>query len=442
MRYLIIGSGAAGISAAESIREVDPAGEILIYSREKAGFYSRPGLAYVLTGEIPESQLFPYSRGYFQSNQFQLIHERVTAIKPDFKQILVSGNRSVQYDRLLLAMGSTAITPKIPGIGLEGVVKLDDIEDARHIQRRMRKTRSAVVVGGGITALEIVEGLVSRKIKTHFLLRKDRYWSGVLDPIESQIVLSRLKHEGVILHFDSEVKAIVGRKNQVESVLTMDGLEIPCELVAIAIGIRPNIEIAQKAGLQSDRGILVDQYLQTSSPDIYAAGDVTQIHNPQTNQSSLNILWAPARIEGRIAGGNMAGRRIAYQERYPMNVTRLAGLTTTIIGSVGGGRDPDEDLLTISRGDSETWRHIPDAVIAQEDFEINRIRLVIGERHILGALIMGDQSLSRYVQRLIADHIDISPIKDRLIQPGADIAGLIARFSQGTKQPHDAHRKQ
>lgn len=122
-----------------------------------------------------------------------------------------------------------------------------------------------------------------------------------------------------------------------------------------------------------------------------------------------------------------------------MNVTRLAGLTTTIIGSVGRGREPDEDLLTISRGDSETWRHIPDAVIAQEDFEVNRIRLVIGERHILGALIMGDQSLSKAIQRLIAEQIDITPIKQRLLQTGADVAGLIARFSRETRTADGAH---
>lgn len=433
MRYIIVGSGAAGVSAAESIRGIDPKGEIIIFTQEKEGFYSRPGLAYLLTGEIPESQLFPADPDYFKTNNIELRHKSVIGLEPEQKLVRITGNQSIRYDRLLLAMGSSAVKPDYPGINLEGVVKLDNLEDARDILKKVRKVRSAVVVGGGITALEIVEGLVARKIQTHFFLRKDRYWSSVLDQTESQIVLSRLKHEGVVLHFQTELKRIIGRKNRVAGVITTSGEEISCDMVAVAVGVRPNIRLANEAGLDVDRGILVDEHMQTSGKHIYAAGDVTQIYNPNTGLSSLNILWAPARMEGKIAGENMAGRSSSYRENYPMNVTRLAGLTTTIIGSVGRGRDADEDLITISRGDSESWRHIPDAIVAQEDFDVNRIRLVVGEKHILGALIMGDQTLSRPIQQLISSQVDISPIRNKLIQPGADIASIITTFRQKKK---------
>jgi len=164
-------------------------------------------------------------------------------------------------------------------------------------------------------------------------------------------------------------------------------------MVAGAIGIRPRTELAISAGLLVDRGILVNEYLQTSTPDIFAAGDVAQVYDPHTGTSIVDSLWGPARQQGHAAGLNMSGDTIPYIKAVPFNVTRLAGLTTTIIGSVGRGTD--EDLIGIARGDSETWRQLPDAITAQSDFDVNRLRLLIGERHMIGAIVMGDQTLSQ-----------------------------------------------
>lgn len=428
MRYVIAGAGAAGVSAAETIRQVDPSGEILIFTDEPFGFYSRPGLAYYLTGEIPESQLHPFPGSYFQNLNIQIWQASVDGLLPDHHLIKLSNGSQIRYDRLLIATGSTAIQPDLPGIDLDGVVKLDNLSDARQILKHLRKVKSAVVVGGGITALEIVEGLQSHRIKTHFLLRKNRYWSSVLDETESKIVLTRLQHEGVNLHFNAEIAAILGKNGKVRAIVTKDNREIPCQMVAIAIGVRPNIGIARQAGLKVDRGILVDQFLQTSAADIFAAGDVAQIYDPTSGKALLDILWGPARNEGRIAGMNMAGKLVRYTKSSSMNVTRLAGLTTTIIGNVNLGGAEDEDLVTISRGDSEIWREIPDAIIAQEDFDVNRIRLVVGEKTLLGAIVMGNQTLSPPIQKLIEDQVDITSIKTELLQKNADIAAVISTF--------------
>jgi NADPH-dependent 2,4-dienoyl-CoA reductase/sulfur reductase-like enzyme len=434
MRYIIIGAGAAGISAAETIRQVDQFGEILIFTAEPFGYYSRPGLAYYLTGEIPESQLHPLPLQYFQDLNIKIRQAAVEKLDPKNHLIQLSTGNQIRFDRLLIATGSTAIQPDLPGVDLDGVVKLDNLYDARQILDHIRRGKSAVVVGGGITALEIVEGLQANKIKTHFLLRKTHYWSSVLDETESKIVLSRLKHEGVIIRFNSELAAIVGKNGKVSAAITKDNREIPCQIVAIAIGVKPNIDIARKGGLKVDRGILVNQYLETSAPDVYAAGDVTQIIDPTTGKGHLDILWGPARDEGRIAGMNMAGNIVEYFRTIPMNVTRLAGLTTTIIGNVNPGSDEDDDLVTISRGDSEIWREIPDAIIAQEDFDVNRIRLIVGEKTLLGAIVMGNQTLSSVIQRLVAEQVDITPIKTELLQKNADIACVISDFWQARRK--------
>ncbi len=222
-RYVILGSGPAGISAAEAIRSLDHQADMLIISDDPHGYYSRPGLAYYLTGEIPEEFLFPFQEADFQKLRLRRIKGCAVQILPQSQQIELENGTRVGYDRLLVAVGASANMPKLPGIELEGVVKLDNLEDARHIIQLARKARSAVVVGGGITALELVEGLVARRVRTHYLLRGDRYWSNVLDQIESKIVEHRLKEEGVQIHYHTEIDGILAKGGKVAGVLTKDG---------------------------------------------------------------------------------------------------------------------------------------------------------------------------------------------------------------------------
>ena len=264
----------------------------------------------------------------------------------------------------------------------------------------------------------------------HYLLRHDRYWPGVLDEVESRIVEERLRKEGIEIHHGTEVSEIVGQGGRVRGVITAGGERIACDLVAVAVGVRPRLELA--AGLAVDRGILVDEYLQASLPGILAAGDVAQVFDPTSGRAALDTLWSIAVGQGRAAGRNMAGRQAAYRKPVPFNVTRLAGLTTTIIGAVGRGRDAS--LAGIVRGESETWRHHPGVPSAQDNFEVNRVRVLVGQQALLGAVVMGDQALSRPLQELVADRVDISPIRDDLLRPGARPAEIILRFwSEGTR---------
>ncbi len=442
--YVIIGTGVAGVAAAETIRSLDPAGEIILIGDEPDAFYSRPGVAYVLTGEVPEKQILLYGPSDFHRLNIQWIHDVATAIDPDQQIVHLKQHAPLRFDRLLLATGSVAAPSPAPGAHYEGVVKLDTLEDTRRILRLCRKAKAAVVVGGGITALELVEGLRARGLETHYFLRRNRYWRNVLDEAESRIVEHRLQEDGVHLHYNTELEAILGGKKglfrsreAVVGVRTKDGRTIPCDLVAIAIGVRPRKELAEAAGLDTDRGILVNEYLQTSHPNIFAAGDVAQVFDPFSGRAVLDTLWNSARNQGIAAGKNMAGQPTAYVKQVPFNVTRLGGLTTTIIGTVGRGLD--EDLLGIARGDSETWRRLPDAIAAQTGFEVNRIRVLIGKRHLLGAIVMGDQTLSLPLQTMIAAQADITPIRDDLIRPHAPVADILADFWSTWRKEHAPH---
>ncbi len=426
-KYLVIGAGPAGISAIEAIRSLDPSGEITQVADEHAGYYSRPGLAYYLTGEIPEDSLYPFNdRDFVRLNVCQE-KARVEKILPQEHRVELHDGRLLSYNRLLVAVGARAAATKVPGIDLEGVVKLDNLEDAHQIMKFARKRRTAVVVGGGITALELVEGFRARGLSVHYFLRGDRYWSNVLDETESHIVEHRLEEEGIHIHYQTELAEIVGKAGKVTSVLTTAGEKVPCDVVAIAIGIQPRKDIAQAAGLKTERGISVNEYLNTSDPDIFAAGDVAEVYDPTLGKPILDSLWGPARRQGYTAGLNMAGKKVPYHKGIPFNVTRLAGLTTTIIGAVGG-READADTVGIVRGDSEGWRQMPDALVAQADFDINRLRILVGENYLVGALLMGDQTLSRAIHHLVFKKVDISPIRDKLVGKGFSVTEVIADF--------------
>jgi NADPH-dependent 2,4-dienoyl-CoA reductase/sulfur reductase-like enzyme len=430
------------VAAAEAIRGQEPSADIVLVSEDPHGYYSRPGLAYYLNGEVPERMLHPFSTGDFRRLGLRLIQARATGLDPAAHRVDLDTRDSLAYDRLLLATGSRASQPATPGHELEGVVKLDDMEDARRILKLSGPARSAVVVGGGITALEMVEGLRARHVHTHYFLRKERYWSNVLDEVESRLVERRLQEEGIELHYNTELAEIRGRGGRVTSVITADGREIPCGLVAIAIGVRPRLELAATAGLQAQRGIGVDEYLRTSVPDVWAAGDVAQAIDPASGKAVMNTLWGVAVAQGRVAGLNMTGVAQPYRPGVPINVTRLAGLTTTIIGTVGRGRD--EDVAGLNRGDSEAWRQLAEAaqgvgpIALERQSPTRRLRVVMGDRTLEGAVVMGDQAVSRPLYDLIGQQVDIAPIRNRLLDTTASLEDLLAAYWKEWRSRHAA----
>ncbi len=430
-KFVIVGSGAAGIAAIEAIRNVDNISEIILVQGEADGYYSRPGLAYYLSKEISEDLLFPFSQKDFQKLQVTLFMGIANKLDATSKTLHFVSGKTLKYDKLLIAVGAQAVKTKIPGHDLDGIIYLDIIKSTKSILKRARKAKSAIVIGGGITALEIVEGLLANKVKVHFFLRKDRYWGNVLDHTESKLVEERLKEDGVSIYYNTEAEEVLGKKGKVIGVITKNGENIACQLVAFAIGVRPRIQIAKNSGIHYEKGILVNSFLETNLPDVYAAGDVTQVFDPRVGKAVVDSLWDLARKQGTVAGKNMTGMKISYSKDVPFNVTRLAGLTTSIIGSVG--IIGEEKNIEIVRGESEAWQHIPDAIVSQNNFENNSIRLVIGENNILGAVVMGDQTLSDALHQIINKEIDISGIRNILINNKTEIIETLALFWKNWK---------
>lgn len=431
-RFVIVGMGAAGFGAAETIRQHQRRSAITVITEESDGYYSRPGLAYLLTSELPERRLSPRSPKDLDQLGLEQIVARVARVEPQARRVVLDDGRVASYDALLLAPGAAAIPPAFPGADLPGVVTLDNMDDVRQILRLSRRARSAVVIGGGITALELVEGLRAQKMRVHFFLRRDRFWSSVLDSTESELVAGRLADEGVQIHRRTEISRVLGKRGwrgrlRVAGVETQDGRNVPCGMVAVAVGVRPRLELVAGTGIRTDRGILVDQHLESNVPRVYAAGDVAQVLDPLTGKYQLDSLWPMAVAQGRVAGANMAGVPTCYRKGVPVNVTRLTGLVVALVGAVGQRGEPDQDLITISRGDSEAWRALPGVFAVHDYHEINRQRLMINGNRLVGALLMGDQSLLPLVRHLIEKQVDLTPILPALRAREASIADLVQR---------------
>ena len=428
-RHVLIGAGPAAIAAAQAIRAADDTAEIVLVTSDAHGYYSRPGLAYYLAAELPLGRLFPFTRRDFTRLRVTLVRDEVMMIDRAGRYVALRSGGALPYDRLLIATGSHAVPAKVPGAGLDGVVKLDDMDDARDIVRRCRRAKAAVVVGGGITALEIVEGLRARGVAVDYLMRQDRYWRNVLSESESRLVEESLQREGVHVHHFTELAGITGRNGRVAAVETAAGTTLPCDLVAVAIGVRPRTSLAEAAGLECGRGILVNEHMRTSDEHIYAAGDVAEIFDEATDRRVMEVLWNSAVAEGRAAGVNMANGAVhSYETDVPLNITRLAGHKTTIIGRVGNGED--KDLEALSRGDSQTWSELGPAALVETRTRNARVRIELGERHILGAVVMGDQALSHPLQDLVGARADVSAIAPSLRQREAEVADIVSAFWQ------------
>ena len=282
------------------------------------------------------------------------------------------------------------------------------------------------MVGGGITALEIVEGLRARGVHVHYFMRKDRYWSNVLSESESRIVELALQREGVEIHTFTELAAIRGRGGRVAAVETAAATRSP------ATSSPPPWACARgwsSRGRPACRATAASSWTSTCAPATPTSTPPATSPRPRTGTGhrTLQVLWNPALLKGRVAGLNMATEPVhVYEQDEPINVTRLAGLHTTIIGLVGSGNDAD--LEGLSRGDSEVWSELGDQVIVESQRGDAHVRLTLGEHTIAGAVVMGDQTLSFPLQDLIEGHVDVTGAVAALEAPGAPIVEIVNRL--------------
>jgi NAD(P)H-nitrite reductase large subunit len=431
-RYLIIGNGAAGATAAEEIRRRDAHGEIVIVGAEKHLMYSRPGLAYVIINEIPDRQVVARQPEWYKQKRLELIHGTAAKVDVTAKWVCLADGKTLSYDRLLIATGARAVPLPYPGADLEGIVYLDTLDGTKELLRRVKRAKRAVVIGGGITALEMAEGFAHQKVETHYFVRRDTLWSTVFNKTESKLLAERMEAHGVHIHYNTEITEVLGdKRGTVSGVRLTNGEIFPCDLVGAGIGVKPQLDLVRDTPIQVDKAILVNEYLETNAPEVYAAGDCAQVWDRWTRKHTSDVLWPSAIATGRAAGRNMAGEREAYVKGTPFNACLLFGLHITAIGQLGNRRDETEPevLQHMSRGSSEVWGTRPHAYAsAWAQNGPDTIRLTLSGNQLVGALVVGNQVLADPLRDLIEMQADVGPLRPYLQEGGAVMAEMVHKY--------------
>jgi len=444
IHYLIIGNGAAGVSAAEVIRQRDKRGRITILTDEPYLLYSRPGIAYVINGQVTPEKIITRQASFYKEHRFELKMQRVVQLDVLGQHAHLQNGEIIDYDVALLATGAQAVPPPFPGGDLEGVITFDNLDDAKRVIKLGRKARAAVVVGGGITAMELAEGLVHQKTKTHLLQRGRSIWHRLFNEQESAIIEAQIRHEGIEIHYQEEIKSVVAKRGKVAGVALTSGKELACQIVGVAIGVRPNIKLVKGSALKLDRGVLVNEFMQSSHPTLFAAGDVAQVYDHWTEAYHLDVLWPSAINEGRAAGYGMVdmahGRQLQYryQKGSPFNAAMLFGVHLTVIGQVGSGspKEDAEELSYLSRGASNVWTapFVSSSRSAWDQNGSHSVRLVVSGGKLMGALLMGNQNLADPLRVMIEEGTDVSRYEADLLAEDGDLPALILHIWQQTKQ--------
>ncbi|MEQ9103695.1 MAG: FAD-dependent oxidoreductase [Rhodothermales bacterium] len=334
MHVVIIGNGIAGITAARFVRKNGDA-RLTIVSSETEYHVARTALMYAYMGDLRESDLKPYEDDFWTKNRMELVLDHATDLDTAARSVQLASGRRLTYDRLVLATGSRPNRFGWQGEYLDGVQGLYAWSDLKTMQRVTEGITDAVVVGGGLIGIELVEMLRSRSIDVHFLVRETAYMDHLFSRDESELIHRQIDRHGVHLHLGCEVDRFEDDGNgRVAAVTTRDGRSFPAAFAGIGVGVHPRTELAEAAGIETNKGILVDRSFRTSAPDVFAAGDCAEFRRPLVDGRTIEQLWYSARRQGRILGLILSGKDLSYDTPVFYNSAKFFDLEYQTYGSV------------------------------------------------------------------------------------------------------------
>jgi NAD(P)H-nitrite reductase large subunit len=356
MRHLIIGNGMAGVTAAGALARLDPRAQITIISDEETPFYSRPGLMYYMMGTLKEWDLHIARDGFYRRLGAELKYGVAARTADDGDAVELASGERIPFDRLLIATGSKSRRPHIPGGSLDGTHFMYTLRDCKHIMSRSRKGMRAVIVGGGLLGAELAE--VWRHFGLHVvqLVREPWYFQKGLSEPQGRIVEQAMRRHGVELYLDEEAAELRGN-GALSSVLTKNGKEFGADVAGITIGVEPNIDLAKASGVETGRGVLVDEGLRTSRPRIFAAGDCAEIRGAG-DRAYIEQLWYSAARQGEAAARCMMGDPRLYDSGTFYNSAMFFHVDYVAIGAVRAPGDDLEEETVVSRDGRAARRFI------------------------------------------------------------------------------------
>lgn len=421
-KYLIVGGGVAGATAAETIREHDKEGTIGLVNDEPYTLYSRVMLskpAFFLE-KIPFDSVWLKNQEWYQKNNVAFIGGK-TAVGLDIAQktVTLSGgdwggpdaSKTVSYEKLLLATGVHARTWDVPGAEKQGVYYLRTLEDAKKIIAAIKTAKKAVTIGSGFISFEMSDLLRMAGLEVTAVYMEDYYWKQTVDEASGKMIEAALERMGVKLMKRSAVAQVLGT-DRVEGVVLKDGTKLDCDMVVCGIGAYSAMDWAQKGGVAVNRGILTNEFLETNAPDVWAAGDVAEFKDLIAEETVQEGNWVNAHEQGRIAALNMAAAAgVAGVVKAPFKfvsfyTTQGSGITIAFAGDVR----PLPDRTVVHRGSPEANAYT---------------RFLIVGKELVGATMINRTQELTTVTNLIRNNVDVSGKLEQLADPNFDLKTLL-----------------
>jgi len=397
MRYVIIGNGVAGATAAEQIGKKDQSGDITIITDEAVPFYSRIRLIEYLAKEADKQGIIIHKGDWYEKNNIKLLlNSPVSGIDKDNKKVTTSIGGQWEYDRLLIATGGISFVPPIPGSDKKGVFTLRTIRDADEITAYAEGVKKVILIGGGVLGLEAGNSLRKTGHEVTVVEFFPRLLPRQMDPEGAEVLRAQMEGMGFRLFLGAKSKEITG-DDRVEGLLLEDGTRIDGDLVIISAGVRPQAGLCKSLGLTISKGVVVNDRMETEIKDIYAAGDLVE------HRGVFYGIWPAAQKQGEVAGINMAGGNAIYDGTTMSNFLKVVGIDLAAAGDI----DADRKSESIVQKDNDKY--------------IYR-KLVIKDSVITGCILYGDISGYQKILRAIDGKKNIGDIRQKLEE--WDLSGL------------------
>lgn len=333
---VIIGNGISGITCARNLRKQSDV-KITIISSETKYFYSRTALMYVFMGHMEFEHTQPYENHFWEKNNLHLIQNKVCGIDTNAKTLQLINGDQVTYSKLVLALGSKSNMFGWPGQDADGVVTMYHKQDLEEIDRVVQRTKRAVLVGGGLIGVELAEMLISRGVEVVFLIREGCFWGNVLPKEEGTFISRHIQEDHhVDLRFERNLKSInTDEQGRVKSITIEEtGEELSCEMVGLTAGVSPNIDWLKDTAIETKRGILVNQFLETNISDVYALGDCAEFSNPMPGRRPIEQVWYTGRMMGEVLANTLAGKKTPYDPGIWFNSAKFFDIEYQTYGTV------------------------------------------------------------------------------------------------------------
>jgi nitrite reductase (NADH) large subunit len=395
--YLIIGNGVAGTTAAENIRKQDKDGNITIVTDEDLPFYWRIQLNEYISGDMTEEQLLAKEKDWYRDQNISLkLKTRIVGADAQKKVVVSKDKEELAYDRLLIATGSHSFIPPIKGSEREGVFALRDVQDARDISAYAKNIEDVILIGGGLLGLEAGNAL--RKLGKKIMVVEffPRLLPRQLDVDGAARLQKIMEGMGFSFRLGAKTQEITG-EDKASGALLEGGETLSGQMVVISAGVRPNLELAEPLGLKTDKGIVVDERLQTNQPDIHAAGDVAEFGGMPYG------IWPAAMEQGKIAGLNMAGGKATYPGTTMAAKLKVVGIDLASAGNI----DAENELESKVTTDEEQYK-----------------KIVLEDNKIIGCIMLGDTKGFNEITRMMSEKRDVSQIKEQILSEGFDFKGV------------------